>query len=102
LDSARFDAPARQPILQATGAKCPCGATSAIDDRFGPRGAVTFVNEDDDLPPAQENHEIVFSNGVDTGVLTPGMFYSITFQKAGTYTFTDKLHPEISGTITID
>jgi plastocyanin len=65
--------------------------------------AVTFVNMDDDLPAAQENHHIVADDGsFDSGVLEAANFYSVTFQKPGTFAWHDVLHPEIKGEIVVE
>jgi plastocyanin len=65
--------------------------------------SVTFVNQDDDLPAAQQNHDIVSqAAGYDTGVLSAEEFYVATFQKAGTFPYEDKLHPEIKGDIVVE
>ena len=43
-------------------------------------------------------HHIVADDGsFDTGVLTPGQSYLVTFETPGTYSFHDALNPSIKG-----
>jgi plastocyanin len=62
-------------------------------------GAVTWVNADDDTT---RTYEFVATDGsFDTGPLGESDTFSVTFQKAGTYTFTEKNDPTIKGTIVV-
>jgi plastocyanin len=61
--------------------------------------SVIFVNTEDDTTV---NHQMVADDGsFTTGVLRPNMMFTVTFQKVGTYTYHDQLHPDIKGTITV-
>jgi hypothetical protein len=60
---------------------------------------VTFFNSEDDNTVT---HRIVADDGsFDSGVLTPGQTYSVTFASSGTYSFHDAQNPSFKGTITI-
>ena len=62
-------------------------------------GSVIFVNTEDDTTV---NHQLVADDSsFDTGALRPNMMFVVTFQKVGTYTYHDQLHPDIKGTITV-
>ncbi len=61
--------------------------------------AVTFVDGDDDTTTT---YEFVATDGsFDTGPLSESQSYSVTFQKAGTFTYADKNDPTIKGTIVV-
>ena len=62
-------------------------------------GAVTWVDADDDTT---RTYEFVATDGsFDSGPLGESDTYSATFQKPGTYTFTEKNDPNIKGTIVV-
>lgn len=58
---------------------------------------VTFVNEDSVTHTATSS-----SNApIDSGNLTKGQSYTVTFTKAGTYSYTCTIHPYMKGTIVV-
>ncbi len=72
---------------------------SATTTRVNVGQPVTFHNGEDDNTV---DHRIVADDGsFDTGVLSPGEAYSVTFESAGTYSFHDALDPRIKGTIIV-
>jgi plastocyanin len=61
--------------------------------------AVTFVNQDDDTT---KTYDLATADGAyDTGSLAESDSSTITFQKAGSFTFSDKTSPAITCTITV-
>ncbi|HLJ66676.1 MAG TPA: hypothetical protein VKX16_04885 [Chloroflexota bacterium] len=59
-------------------------------------GRVTWLNLD------SQSHSIVADNGAfNLDVLNPGQKGSWTATRAGTYTYGDYLHPDMSGTIVV-
>jgi plastocyanin len=57
---------------------------------------ITWTNRDN------ANHQVLASKGqfVST-ILGPGKSFSFTFRAAGTYHYSDELHPKLTGTITV-
>ena len=57
---------------------------------------VIWVNKDN------ANHQILADKGqFASAILHPNQSFSFTFHAAGTYTYSDELHPTIKGTITV-
>ena len=57
---------------------------------------VTWINNDN------ANHQILADHGqFASAILKPKQSFSFTFRAAGTYPYSDELHPKIKGTITV-
>jgi plastocyanin len=101
-------APLSTVVTQASGANAQGpGATFTIrNGTLSPTelqvpvgAAVTWVNADDDTT---RTYQFVASDGsFDTGVLGESDTYGYTFQKAGTYNFSEKNDPNIKGVIIV-
>lgn len=86
--------PVRGPLVRIQAGKL---SVDNVQVRIGE--GLTFANTEDDNAV---NHHLVADDGsFTTGVLRPNMSFSVTFQKAGTYTYHDQLDPNIKGTITV-
>jgi hypothetical protein len=74
-------------------------ALSSATTRVNAGEPVTFYNAEDDNTV---DHHIVADDGsFDTGVLSPGESYSVTFESNGSYRFHDALDSAVKGTITV-
>ena len=60
-------------------------------------GQVTWVNND------TVQHTVTFSDGSIDELLNPGASFTATFESAGTFTYTDRLHegPGLTGTVIV-
>src|SRR5581483_6468231 len=57
---------------------------------------VTWVNRDN------ANHQVLADKGqFVSAILRPKATYSFTFRAAGTYTYSDELHPKLKGTVVV-
>jgi len=57
---------------------------------------VVWVNRDN------ENHQVLADKGqFVSAILKPKATYSFTFRAAGTYTYSDELHPKLKGTVIV-
>ena len=78
------------------------GATGLTTTAYSPnpqtisRGStVTFINND------SASHTATSSGLFDTGILAPGGRASVTLQNAGSFTYRCTLHPNMTGTLTV-
>ncbi len=95
------------PASQAASATCASGPgagqqVAAVDIQFNPStatvaagGTVTWTNGD------SVAHTITFDNGPDCGNLAPASSTTVTFPAAGTYAYHCKIHPQMTGTVTV-
>jgi plastocyanin len=59
-------------------------------------GTVTWTNN------TTQNHTVTFSQGPACGIVLIGKSISVTFNTAGTYTYSDDIYPQyMSGTVTV-
>ncbi len=59
-------------------------------------GSVTWTNKDN------TGHTVTFDQGGTTSdTIQPGSTYNQTFQTAGTFTYHCKIHPTMTGTVTV-
>ena len=78
------------------------GASALTTTAYSPnpqtisRGStVTFINSD------TTSHTATSSGVFDTGILAPGGRTSVTLQNAGSFTYRCTLHPNMTGTLTV-
>lgn len=74
--------------ITATGFS-PVNATMSINN------VVKFTNND------TKNHDVIGSNGFDSGPLSKGMVYYYKFPQKGIYTYYDKMNPTWKGQINV-
>ena len=58
-------------------------------------GTVTWTNGD------PVSHTVTFNNGPDCGNLATAASITVTFPAAGTYAYHCKIHPSMTGTVTV-
>jgi plastocyanin len=89
----------------ATPTQAPAGDRAnvrIVDFGFNPRevhvvagGTVAWTHQGE-LP-----HTVTFEDGTDSGALGPGGEYERTFEEAGTYAYACRIHPTMTGTVTV-
>lgn len=90
---------------QTTTASAPVATTqvSIVDYAFTPNNIllnvgqqITFTNN------APMDHTVVADdNSFDSGIIAPGTTFKKTFDTPGTYTFHCRIHPSMTGKITV-
>lgn len=100
--SVPIPAPDLGAALEALG---PAAATpvSIVDRSFAPEaievvasGAVTWSNDD------TEGHTVTAVDGsFDSGIMTIGDEFSLTFEEVGSFDYFCAIHPEMTGTVTV-
>ena len=91
------------PTSNGTPVSIVSGASSLTTNAFAPSpvtvavgGSVTWTNND------TTTHTSVANNGAwSSGNINPGGKYTMTFTSAGTFTYHCSLHPNMTGTVTV-
>jgi plastocyanin len=93
---AAFAAPGVASAASTTGVNIYGSGFSPKNVTITEGDTVTWVNRDN------ANHQVLASKGefVST-ILHPGNRFSFTFRAAGTYHYSDELHPKLTGTVTV-
>jgi len=93
-------APGTTPICAAglgTGQQVAAAATAFTPNTssVSAGGTVTWTNGD------PVTHTVTFNNGPDCGNLASAASVTVTFPAAGTYAYHCKIHPSMTGTVTV-
>jgi plastocyanin len=73
-------------------------AFNPADIKIAKGTKVTWTNNDSTSHTVTENDG---QTGPDSDLLSPGQSYSFTFNQAGTFHYHCKIHPEMTGTVTV-
>lgn len=93
------------PISPTTGSQAITGKNDVIIQNFAFSPATLTVKVGDNVTWTNQDsagHSATADGGnFDTGILAQGQSRSITFNKAGTYTYHCSVHPMMKGTIIV-
>ena len=96
--SAKADAPASQPTTQAVIVKIDNFKFEPKELQIAAGTTVTWQNADDVPHTATSKDDPQL---FDSGALDTDEKYSFTFSKPGTYTYYCKVHPHMTGVVTV-